>query len=255
MLDSINKVLYASSDGVTSYINTALQPPEISILVKYRDAFYGKKILDIGCGAGRTSHYFRNFTDQYTGIDYSKPMVNYCKDNYPDMEFMHCDVRDLNCFAEDEFDFVMFSYNGLDYISHDERLQALKEIRRVVKKGGTFVFSAHNRKYNKVIMEPRLLFSLNPVRLLKNMISYYQQINNRKKLMPKEVIDDHYAIYNDNGNNFGLLTYYIDKENQAEQLSVAGFELIEMFQLSGQNLSPGEDDSNSGWIYYVSRGL
>ncbi len=255
MFDSVNKALYTSSDGVASYISTTLQPPEVSILVDYKDAFFGKKILDIGCGAGRTSHYFRNFTDQYIGVDYSEPMVDVCKDKYPDLVFMHCDARDLSCFSENEFDFVMFSYNGLDYISHDERLHVLKEIKRVLKTGGTFVFSSHNRHYNNIQMEPSLLLSLNPVRLIRNIFSYYQQLNNRRRLLPKEVTSEQYAIYNDSGNNFGLLTYYIDKESQTKQLSTAGFELLEMFQLNGQSLSADEDDSNSGWIYYVSKSI
>ncbi len=250
-LDSVNKALYSSEDGVSSYVNTLLQPPEVSIFVEYKDAYYGKKILDIGCGAGRTSHYFRNFTDQYIGVDYSKSMIDYCKRQYSDLEFKHCDVRELSCFDDGEFDFVMFSYNGLDYINHDERISALKEIRRILKQGGTFVFSAHNRRCDNIALEPALVFSLNPINLLKNIVNYYEQAKNREALAPKEVINDHYAIYNDSGNNFGLLTYYIDKENQAKQLAGIGFELLEMFSLNGQPLSKNEDDKKSGWIYYV----
>ncbi len=252
MFDSINKELYSSSDGVRSYINTTLQAPEVSILVKYKDAYYDKKILDIGCGAGRTSHYFRNFTHQYIGVDYSKPMVDFCKNQYPDLAFEHCDARDLSRFDDGEFDFVMFSYNGIDYIGHDDRMQVLDEIQRVLKKGGVFVFSAHNRKYNHIILKPKLQLTLHPVRLLKNVVGYYKQEKNHKELISNEVHNKNFSILNDNGNNFGLLTYYIDRHNQTEQLTKKGFKLLEMFQLNGQALLPEEDDSDSGWIYYVS---
>lgn len=250
-IDSINQALYSSDDGVHSYVNTVLQPPEVSILVKYKDAYFGKNILDIGCGAGRTSHYFRNFTHQYTGVDYSKSMVDHCNRQYPEVVFNHCDARDLSCYADNEFDFVMFSYNGIDYIDHEGRIQALKEIYRVLKKGGLFVFSAHNREYKSIVTEPELRFSLNPVNLAKNTISYFKQVKNRKNLASKEVKNESYAILNDNGNNFGLLTYYIDKRNQVKQLLDIDFELLEMYQINGQPLSMDANDSDSCWIYYV----
>jgi len=252
-LESVNKALYASSDGVSSYVNTVLQPPEVSILVEYKDAYYHKNILDIGCGAGRTSHYFRNFTDQYTGVDYSDGMIDYCVRQYPAVSFKHCDVRDLSCFDDGEFDFVMFSYNGIDYIDHNDRIKALAEISRVLKMGGLFVFSAHNRQYKSINTKPSLAVALNPVRMAKNIVSYIQQINNRSGLSSQEVHDDNYAILNDSGNNFALLTYYIDKMKQTEQLKGAGFEVLEMYQLNGQKLLLGEDDSDDCWIYYVCK--
>ncbi len=252
-MESVNKDLYSSSDGVNSYVNTTLQPPEVSILVKYKDAYYNKKILDIGCGAGRTSHYFRNFTDQYTGVDYSTAMIDYCVRQYAGLTFKHCDVRNLSCFGDGEFDFIMFSYNGIGYIDHNDRIKALAEIKRVLKSGGVFVFSAHNRKYKNICTKPSLEVTLNPVRMVKNIVSYALQMKNRRRLSSQEVHDDNYAILNDNGNNFGLLTYYIDKRKQTVQLESAGFEVLEMYKLNGQTLLPAEEDSESCWIYYVCK--
>ncbi len=252
-LKSVNKELYSSSDGVNSYVNTTLQPPEVSILVKYKDAYYNKNILDIGCGAGRTSHYFRNFTDQYTGVDYSEGMIDYCVRQYPELTFKHCDVRDLSCFDDGEFDFIMFSYNGIDYIGHSDRIKALSEISRVLKLGGLFVFSAHNRKYKSINTRPSLAVTLNPVSMVKNIVSYAQQIKNRRGLSNQEVHDDNYAILNDSGNNFGLLTYYIDKMKQTEQLEDAGFEVLDIYRLNGQKLLSDEEDSEECWIYYVCK--
>ena len=55
------------------------------------------------------------------------------------------DVRTLPEIADASFDLAVFSYNGLDGLSHGERLLALAEIRRVLAPGGHFIFSAHNR--------------------------------------------------------------------------------------------------------------
>lgn len=252
-LESVNKDLYSSSDGVNSYVNTTLQPPEVSILVEYKDAYYNKKVLDIGCGAGRTSHYFRNFTDQYTGVDYSVAMIDYCIRQYPGLTFKHCDVRDLSCFDDGEFDFIMFSYNGIDYIDHNDRIKALAEINRVLKPGGLFVFSAHNRQYKSINTRPSLKVALNPVSMVKNIVNYARQIKNRRGLSSLEVHNENYAILNDSGNDFGLLTYYIDKNKQTVQFEGAGFEVLGMYKLNGKKMLPDEDDSEDCWVYYVCK--
>src|ERR1019366_8247253 len=54
------------------------------------------------------------------------------------------DARDLSRFGDGEFDVVLFSFNGMDYISHEDRLRVLAPVRRVLRPGGTFFFSAHS---------------------------------------------------------------------------------------------------------------
>jgi len=247
----INQKTYTSNEGVNAYINTSLQPPEVSIFVKYRDFYLGKSILDIGCGAGRTSYYLRNFTKEYTGVDYSEAMIAYCKRQYSELTFEHCDARDLSRFSDNSFDFVLFSYNGIDYISNSDRLKVLNEIKRILKKDGIFMFSTHNRNYHNIITAPSLEFSFNPKHLLLNMINFIKQKKNNRHLKKEETNHHDYAILNDSGNNFSLLTYYITKEKQTEQLNDIDFKLIEMFDMDGQTLKPDSTDSADCWIYFV----
>jgi ubiquinone/menaquinone biosynthesis C-methylase UbiE len=42
----------------------------------------------------------------------------------------------LSRFPAGWFDFVLFSYNGIDFVDHAGRLQVLKEIARVLASGG-----------------------------------------------------------------------------------------------------------------------
>lgn len=252
-LDNINKQLYESADGVSSYIDTVLQAPEVTIFVNYRNEFYNKKILDIGCGAGRTTHYLINFTSDYTGVDYSNSMIAYCKDRYRDTDFFVSDVRDLSRFSDNEFDFILFSYNGLDYINDSDRKKALKEIYRVLKKGSIFVFSAHNRNHPHIIVKPVFSLSLNPKKLIRNIMGYFVQRKNRGRLNKEEINNDEYAIINDSGNNFGLLTYYIDRVNQELQLNKIGFELLDTYGMDGKRLSKDSVDRDFPWIYYIAK--
>ena len=45
--------------------------------------FKDKKVLDFGCGYGRMSDMFEN----YTGIDFSEEMIKLAKEKYPDKRF------------------------------------------------------------------------------------------------------------------------------------------------------------------------
>src|SRR5439155_4896171 len=59
-------------------------------------------------------------------------------------DIRHMDARDLGVFEKSSFDFILFSFNGLDYANHQDRKTILASIRRALRASGLFVFSAHN---------------------------------------------------------------------------------------------------------------
>lgn len=76
------------------------------------------RMLDIGVGAGRTTHHFAPLTKEYIGVDYSKNMIKARRRkfrNYPKkLTFKVADARDLKLFGDKYFDFALFSFNGID---------------------------------------------------------------------------------------------------------------------------------------------
>ena len=50
----------------------------------------------------------------------------------------------LSMFDSASFDFVLFSYNGIDTMSHVNRLRVFDEVFRLLVSGGLFAFSSHN---------------------------------------------------------------------------------------------------------------
>lgn len=125
-----------------------LQAAEQKILDQLQPHLATMKMLDLGVGGGRTTQHFSPLVAEYVGLDYSPTMITACQarftNNPAGLDFVVGDARDLSCFEADYFDLVLFSFNGLDYIEHHDRLQALQEIHRVGKPGGYFVFSSHN---------------------------------------------------------------------------------------------------------------
>ena len=140
-----NRDTYESEDVVKTYArHFYLKKPEETILNNLRSGLPNMRMLDIGIGAGRTTHYFAHLTKEYVGIDYSENMIKMCRGKFPNhpkkISFEVCDARSLKFFEDRYFDFVLFSLNGLDYSNHEDRLRALREIRRSTKKGGVLLF-------------------------------------------------------------------------------------------------------------------
>jgi len=251
--DEINLKLYRRSDLVKGYATVRLHPPEAVVMVRYRDDIHRRRVLDLGCGAGRLAFYLRPLTDQYVGVDFSPHMVEYCQRNFSGLSFVQGDMRDLGRFDAGSFDTVFAISNLFDAVSHEDRLQVLGEIRRVLAAGGLLVFSAHNRNCTLGTAAPRLEFNLNPFYQVRGVVAYLRNVANHRRIKPKQRFEPDYALLNDGAHNYSVLHYYILRNVQAKQLAGAGFELIECLDESGQTLRPGDDDSACSSIYYVAR--
>lgn len=100
------------------------------------------KILDIGCGAGRTTIPLYNIGyKNIIGLDIAEEMINSARSLNNNINFDIGDATKLQ-YESETFDKAVFSFNGLMLIPRKEsRVRALKEISRVLKKGGYFIFS------------------------------------------------------------------------------------------------------------------
>jgi SAM-dependent methyltransferase len=102
------------------------------------------RILDLGCGAGRTTHFLHDWGADVIGVDISPELIRQAQRRAPEIDFRVGDAARLD-FDDSMFDAVVFSYNGLDCLFPKERrLQAIAEISRVLRREGQFIFSHHN---------------------------------------------------------------------------------------------------------------
>jgi ubiquinone/menaquinone biosynthesis C-methylase UbiE len=235
-----------------------LHPAESEILARLRSTYMNKRILDVGVGGGRTTPFLTDISKEYVGIDYSPQMIERSRKRHPDVDLRVCDVRDLSQFRDGEFDLIFFSFNGIDYIDHSDRITALNEIRRVLSDEGTFAFSSHNRASTarSAWSLKHLPYRTNPLRNPKTfmfkLISYLMGIFNYRYLRKHEVTADTYELRNDEASRYSLLTYYIYIQDQIEQLKSAKFRDCQAVDLQGRWLSPAEYSTViDPWIYYV----
>ena len=129
--------------------NIGLWETEKAMFTKYfaKDA----RILDIGCGAGRTTlGLYRLGFKNIVGVDITPGMIKEAKSNAKKVGIeIHFEVGDACSLAyeDNSFNGCLFSFNGIMQIpTRANRVIALKEIKRVMKKGGIFIFTTHDRE-------------------------------------------------------------------------------------------------------------
>ncbi len=132
---------YKSKESVAHYEKlTKIKDAEMFLIDKY----FSGKVLDLGCGVGRTTKYLADNGFDVLGVEIVEDMVMRAKQIYPKVKFDVGDACKMK-YKDGTFDIVFFSFNGLDYIYPEgRRVVALKEIERVLKKGGYFIYSSHN---------------------------------------------------------------------------------------------------------------
>jgi SAM-dependent methyltransferase len=157
--------VYASTAALAAYSRlTELFDVEKALLDTVFPA-KGSTVLDLGCGMGRTSAHLHRLGYQLVACDVSLDMISQAKKAHPLLDFRVMDAAQLD-FAENTFDCVWFSFNGIDHLfPARKRADALNEIHRVLKPGGLFVYSSTN-------IVARLLISKNPFRFIKHQAPY-----------------------------------------------------------------------------------
>jgi SAM-dependent methyltransferase len=141
-----NLARFRDDRTVSSYADyQRLEPCEEHIFARYLQP--GMRILDLGVGCGRTSTALASGAASYIGVDYSPEMIEVCEQRYPSLEFRVSDAADLAAFSAAAFDLVVFSFNGLDYLTPDQaRHSCIQEVDRVLDSAGLFIFSVHNAR-------------------------------------------------------------------------------------------------------------
>ncbi|MGB3615366.1 MAG: class I SAM-dependent methyltransferase [Elainellaceae cyanobacterium] len=253
MNDDSNQSVYAASSIVRHYARlNRLQPAEQLILERFRDRLPSMTMLDIGVGGGRTTQHFAPLVGRYVGIDYSAEMVAACRLRCPKAVLNVGDARAMPQFADSSFDFILFSFNGIDSVSHSDRLKILQEVHRIGRPGGIFLFSSHNLQNMARAFKYQTHVSLNPVRTYVDLAMFGLLRLFNRGVSREQLQTADYLTLKDESHNFRLQTYYIRPRAQIEQLQF-GFEAIETYSWM-RGLISGADRlalQNEEWLYYL----
>jgi ubiquinone/menaquinone biosynthesis C-methylase UbiE len=112
----------------------------------------GQKILDVGCGNGRLLKLLKGRKIDYWGLDGAAVLLEEAKKKLAEfevkkmgrVEFRQFNILDLPELEEKEFD-IVFMFASFNHLPSEElRLQALKDVRQILKVGGLLVMTNWN---------------------------------------------------------------------------------------------------------------
>lgn len=232
MIEDINLNVYRKKEQVYVYSSHEfIFPAEEIIFSEYRDTLVNCDVLDIGVGGGRTTRFIEPFCKSYLGIDYSSEMVDACKKRFSYLSgdsILHYDARDIKNLNKN-FDFILFSFNGVDYMGHEDRLDFLQSVYKVLNPGGFFFFSSHSL-CNYPFKDDRINKKNEGVNLF------------HAKSRGWEILID-------NASDF--VTYYIDPRLQILQLQAVGFEIHNILDSDGNVIKLLNPDSEKYMFHYL----
>ena len=123
------------TDFAREYI---LDPAHLAVL----GDLVGKRILDAGCGEGRFARMLSQRGAIVTGIDFSHRMIELAREAEQrgplGIEYHQADMAELAMFEAGSFDVSVAYLSVIDVPRYEA---ALREVARVLKPGGQFVFS------------------------------------------------------------------------------------------------------------------
>jgi SAM-dependent methyltransferase len=109
------------------------------------DGYTGRKVLEVGCGAGTDLVRFRKGGAQVTGVDLSAAAVTLARQNF-EQQGLDADLREADGehlpFADASFDLV-YAHGVVQYTADPQAL--VNECLRVLRPGGEAVFQVYNR--------------------------------------------------------------------------------------------------------------
>ena len=109
------------------------------------DAYTGRQVLDVGCGAGVDLARFAKGGAIVTGVDISSSAIELARTNFEQQglqgEFRVANGEELP-FSDASFDLI-FAHGVVQYTATPKKL--VEECRRTLKPGGEAIFQVYNR--------------------------------------------------------------------------------------------------------------
>lgn len=245
-----------NSAGVINHYTVAddLQKPEKAIIDALREQLPFMRMLDLGIGGGRTTVHFAPLVHEYVGSDYAENMVEACIKRFPhagvNTRFQVIDATNMAGVPDHYYDFILFSFNGLDCIAPEDRDKVFHEVRRVGKPGASFAFSSHNIQYLPTMYRPKLR------RRWRSFLYQFYRIAMllRYNGLPWQYVKQPYAVIRDGVEHFALTIHYINIGEQVRHLKRLGFRNVRVFSYkTGAEVPHDQFDTlkKNAWVYYL----
>jgi ubiquinone/menaquinone biosynthesis C-methylase UbiE len=130
-------------------LNNDMPPEQARFIRRALGLRKGRRVLDVPCGAGRTSLALAKLGIEVTGLDLRSKFTNRAKRRFRKEglagTFLVGDMRELD--FDGEFHAVVNWYGSFGYFPDAENLDVVRRFARAVRPGGRVLIQQSNREY------------------------------------------------------------------------------------------------------------
>jgi len=118
------------------------KPKDQEILQRFSQEIGDRRpVWDFGCGPGNTTKYLKNLGIEISGLDLSEKMLEQARNIHPDIHFQKGNILDLE-FENDSLAGIVAFYTIVHFTEEQVEITC-REVFRVLKPGGIFLFTYH----------------------------------------------------------------------------------------------------------------
>ena len=139
--DSNYAAAYSSLDFGGTYLLAYRDLPEI-----LQTHVVGTQALDFGCGAGRSTRFFRQLGFDVIGCDISSDMIKLAHEHEPHETFIHIPPADFGQFESNSFDLITAIYPFDNIPTREEKMKNLLGLKNLLKPTGKLLLLVSSSK-------------------------------------------------------------------------------------------------------------
>jgi SAM-dependent methyltransferase len=99
----------------------------------------GRRALDFGCGAGRSTRFLRRLGYRATGVDIAEPMLARARAHDPEGDYRLVPDGDLSSLPAGEFDLILSAFTFDNIPTLEKKVALLAGLRRALAPDGVIV--------------------------------------------------------------------------------------------------------------------
>jgi SAM-dependent methyltransferase len=124
------------------YNELAHKPLDQELLKRFAEQTRGSgPVCDMGCGPGQVARYLHDLGVEVVGMDIAPGMIEKARTLNPDIEFRQGNMRALD--VEDNAWGGIAAFYSVIHIPRDQVVDALREMKRVLRPGGVLLLTFH----------------------------------------------------------------------------------------------------------------
>jgi SAM-dependent methyltransferase len=255
------KASWGAPDVVSEFATHGFSDAGEAAALAALDEWARGDVLDIGVGGGRTTELLEPKARSYVGIDVAPEMLSLARSRFPDVDLRLGDAVDLAGLADAAYDFVVFSFNGLDSVDHDARRAALAAMARVTRPGGRVLFSSLNldgvsydeRPWRVAggLLSPRVRFHV--LHVARHPASIVRSVRNYRR--SRDEVEDGLGWGRRplRAHEFRFVVHFATMEEAVEEARAAGLEVVAAYAEDGSVLAPSTAHTDADYVHFVCR--